>query len=70
MNVSIDEIRALREILNQHRLEHEKMVTRMQLLRDKSRQMRLNAIRLQSENLGSSGALQEFESSRFTVCID
>ncbi len=40
MKVSLDEIKGLREILINHRLEHELLVTRMQVLRRECQELR------------------------------
>lgn len=59
MEVSLNELRDLRQILTMHRLEHERMVAKMQLLRKKSRQTRLNAIRSQLEMGDRAGMNQQ-----------
>ncbi|GAB5404060.1 MAG: hypothetical protein Aurels2KO_22910 [Aureliella sp.] len=49
MDISLDDIRFLRQTLNVHRVAHEQMVARVTLLRKVSRQTRLSAIRAELE---------------------
>lgn len=45
MQVTLENLRMLRATLVIHRLEHEKLVTQMQLLREKCREMRMEMAR-------------------------
>lgn len=54
MEVTLDELRSLRQLLTIHRLEHERMVTKMQVLRNRCRKVRLSVMQSQFERRNGS----------------